>query len=123
MPSMASRGRVSEGAFASNNGSTRSAQSAAHRPRRRRSSMLTDIWPGFIFCLDLMADGPRWEVSCGVEKLGVVAVHVNAGCPGGQSRKNVLARGGVCVLIHSSEYKQTTTPCQLLHSTATSSTK
>jgi hypothetical protein len=23
-----------------------------------------------------------------------------AGCPGGQSRKNVLARGGVCVLIY-----------------------
>ena len=31
---------------------------------------------------------------------GVVAVHRVAGCPGGQSRKNVLARGGVCVLIH-----------------------
>jgi hypothetical protein len=36
----------------------------------------------------------------GVEKGGVVAIHFIAGCPGGQSRKNVLAHGGVCVLIH-----------------------
>jgi hypothetical protein len=35
-----------------------------------------------------------------VEKGGVVAIHFIAGCPGGQSRKNVLAHGGVCVLIH-----------------------
>jgi hypothetical protein len=35
-----------------------------------------------------------------VEKGGVVAVDYYAGCPGGQSRKNVLAVGGVCVLIH-----------------------
>jgi hypothetical protein len=35
----------------------------------------------------------------GFEKV-VVAVHGSAGCPGGQSRKKVLARGGVCVLIH-----------------------
>jgi hypothetical protein len=30
----------------------------------------------------------------------VVAVHYYAGCPDGQSRKNILARGGVYVLIH-----------------------
>src|SRR4029077_6392175 len=52
------------------------------------------------FCLDLMADGPHCVLSSRVENGGVVAVHCNAGCPGGQSRKNVLARGGVCVLIH-----------------------
>lgn len=40
MPSMASRGRVSHGAFASNSGSTRSAQSAAQSPSCRRSSSL-----------------------------------------------------------------------------------
>jgi hypothetical protein len=35
-----------------------------------------------------------------VEIGGVVAVHCYAGCPGGQSRKNVLAVGGAYVLIH-----------------------
>ncbi len=51
--------------------------------------------------LDLMADGACRSASLsGVEKGGVVAVHFIAGCPGGQSRKNVLAHGGVCVLIH-----------------------
>jgi hypothetical protein len=35
-----------------------------------------------------------------VEKSGVVAVYYYAGCPSGQSRKNVLALGGVYVLIH-----------------------
>jgi len=50
--------------------------------------------------LDLMADGAHWRPQSGIEKSGVVAVHYYAGCPGGQSRKNVLARGGRYVLIH-----------------------
>ena len=50
--------------------------------------------------LDLMADGAHRVIACRVEKSGVIAVHVIAGCPDGQSRKNVLARGGVCVLIN-----------------------
>ena len=50
--------------------------------------------------LDLMADGAHRLVAFSVEKNGVAAVHYAAGCPGGQSRKNALARGGVCVLIH-----------------------
>src|SRR5215471_9593710 len=71
-----------------------------------------------------MADGAHRVGSSGIEKGGVVAVHVIAGCPGGQSRKNVLARGEVCVLIHHVNAKQTTTPCLLLHSTlASMSTK
>jgi len=41
--------------------------------------------------LDLMADGARRVLSYRIEKSGVVAVHVIAGCPGGQSRKNALA--------------------------------
>jgi hypothetical protein len=40
VPSIALRGRVSEGALASNSGSTRSAQSAAQSATRRRSSSL-----------------------------------------------------------------------------------
>lgn len=40
MPSIASRGRLSEGAFASNSGSTRSTRSAAQMARSRRSSSL-----------------------------------------------------------------------------------
>jgi len=51
-------------------------------------------------CIDLMADGAHRVLRFRVEISGVVAVHVIAGCPGGQSRKNVLARGGVYVLIH-----------------------
>ena len=47
-----------------------------------------------------MAVGRRRSRCFQIEKSGVVAVHVIAGCPGGQSRKNVLAHGGVCVLIH-----------------------
>lgn len=43
MPAMASRGRVSAGAFTSNSGSTRSAQSAAQNPTSRRSSWLNII--------------------------------------------------------------------------------
>src|SRR5215467_7161663 len=62
-----------------------------------------------------MADGAHRVGSSGIEKGGVVAVHVIAGCPGGQSRKNVLACGEVCVLIHPCECEQTTTPCKLLH--------
>ena len=50
--------------------------------------------------LDLMADGAHRVRSSGIEKSGVVAVHCYAGCPDGQSRKNVLAVGGVYVLIH-----------------------
>ena len=50
--------------------------------------------------LDLMADGAHRERGYRVEKGGVVAVHYYAGCPSGQSRKNVLAVGGGCVLIH-----------------------
>src|SRR5215471_13813821 len=62
-----------------------------------------------------MADGAHRVGSSGIEKGGVVAVHVIAGCPGGQSRKNVLARGEVCVLIHHVNANKTTTPCKLLH--------
>ena len=48
-----------------------------------------------------MADGARrLAIGCRVEKGGVVAVHFVAGCLDGQSRKNALAYGGVCVLIH-----------------------
>ena len=47
-----------------------------------------------------MADGAHYFVASRVEKSGVVAVHYYAGCPSGQSRKNVLAVGGVYVLIH-----------------------
>jgi len=47
-----------------------------------------------------MADGAHCVLSIAVEKSGVVAVHYYAGCPVGQSRKNVLAVGGVYVLIH-----------------------
>ncbi|HYL96149.1 MAG TPA: hypothetical protein VET69_10120, partial [Terriglobales bacterium] len=50
--------------------------------------------------LDLMADGAHRVGSSEIEKSGVVAVPVSAGCPDGQSRKNVLAMGGVGVLIH-----------------------
>ena len=50
--------------------------------------------------LDLMAVARRHSRSLKVEKSGVVAVHYNAGCPDGQSRKNVLAVGEVYVLIH-----------------------
>jgi transposase len=50
-----------------------------------------------------MADGAHRVRSSGIEKSGVAAVHYDAGCPGGQSRKNVLAHGGVCVLIHCNE--------------------
>jgi len=50
--------------------------------------------------LDLMADGAHCFVAYWIEKSGVVAVHYYAGCPDGQSRKNVLAVGGVYVLIH-----------------------
>ena len=45
MPSRASRGLVSDGAFASNSGNTLSAQSAAQNPTRRRSSSLIVIRP------------------------------------------------------------------------------
>ena len=44
VPSIALRGRVSAGALASNSGSTRSAQSAAQRAIRRRSSSLRVSW-------------------------------------------------------------------------------
>jgi hypothetical protein len=47
-----------------------------------------------------MADGAHRALSSAVEKSGVVAVHYYAGCPDGQSRKNVLAVGGIYVLIH-----------------------
>jgi hypothetical protein len=47
-----------------------------------------------------MAEGAHCVLSLRVEKGGVIAVPCNAGCPGGQSRKNVLARGGGYVLIH-----------------------
>jgi hypothetical protein len=47
-----------------------------------------------------MAEGAHRFVALRVEKNGVVAVHYYAGCPDGQSRKNVLAVGGVYVLIH-----------------------
>ena len=50
--------------------------------------------------LDLMADGPRRSLYLWVEKNGVVAVHFSAGCPDRQSRRNVLACGGVYVPIH-----------------------
>jgi len=53
-----------------------------------------------MFVLDLMAGGAHRVLSFRVEKSGVVAVHINAGCLDGQSRKNVLALGGVYVLIH-----------------------
>jgi hypothetical protein len=55
---------------------------------------------------DIVLAETLWLTACNhvrsyeIEKSGVVAVHVVAGCPGGQSRKNVLAHGGVCVLIH-----------------------
>jgi hypothetical protein len=47
-----------------------------------------------------MADGAGSLLSSSVEKGGVIALHYNAGCPGGQSRKNALTVGGVCILIH-----------------------
>ena len=47
-----------------------------------------------------MADGAHRVGSSEIEKSVVVAVPVSAGCPDGQSRKNVLAVGGACVLIH-----------------------
>ena len=56
-------------------------------------------WNG-VCGLDLMADGAHRVGRSGIEKSGVVAVHIVADCPDGQSRKNVLAHGGGCVLIH-----------------------
>jgi hypothetical protein len=56
-----------------------------------------------------MADGAHRVLGFRVEKSGVVAVHYYAGCLDGQSRKNVLAVGGVRS-DSSSEYKLTTTP-------------
>src|SRR5438270_6188767 len=46
-------------------------------------------------CLQIEKSGVRITHAC--------AVHVNADCPDGQSRTNVLAYGGGCVLIHRSE--------------------
>src|SRR6185295_4282444 len=48
-----------------------------------------------------MADSAHCVLSSRVEKGGAVAVHCNAGCPGGQSRKNVLARGEGCAKSRS----------------------
>ena len=53
----------------------------------------------FVRPLDLMADGAHRVFAFRVEKSGVVAVHYCAGCLDGQSRKNVLAVGGLYVLI------------------------
>ena len=50
--------------------------------------------------LDLMADGPQPAVSRRLIEAVWLPFIEYAGCPGGQSRKNVPARGGVCVLIH-----------------------
>ena len=40
-----------------------------------------------------MADGAHRVLAFRVEKSGVAAVHYYAGCPDGQSRKNVLWAG------------------------------
>jgi len=47
-----------------------------------------------------MADGAHRVIGFRVEKAVWLPSIWIAGCPGGQSRKNVLAVGGVYVLIH-----------------------
>jgi hypothetical protein len=53
-----------------------------------------------IFAQTLWLTARTASPACRVEIGGVVDAHVIAGCPDGQIRKDVLAAGGICVLIH-----------------------
>jgi hypothetical protein len=47
-----------------------------------------------------MADGAHWPAATALKKAVWLPFNLIAGCPGGQSRKNVLVVGEGCVLIH-----------------------